>query len=235
MTQLVVPFHPTTDERACAAFWVTARLQACHPSWELAVATEGGEPWTKARAANLAVGGRAYDANSTIVIHDADVAVSATALAQTVAAVESGEAAWGIPHGIVYRLDQASTTEVLALPLLIGEPHHWPPDRCARKPYLGLPGGGVLVVSAEAWAEVGGFDERFVGWSGEDVALGWALETLCGPPVRMAAPLWHLWHPPARRTRTNLYANQRLEAWYRAANGKPDAMRGLLAEAVQAG
>lgn len=55
-------------------------------------------------------------------------------------------------------------------------------------------GGGVLVVTREAWDSVGGFDESYVGWGWEDsyfngkLLLQWDWNILPGEA-------WHFHHP----------------------------------------
>ncbi|QCK82219.1 hypothetical protein E5Z46_08125 [Geobacillus kaustophilus NBRC 102445] len=42
---------------------------------------------------------------------------------------------------------------------------------------------------------VGGFDERFSAWGGEDDAFSSAVNTLCGHYKRLEHTIYHLWHP----------------------------------------
>jgi hypothetical protein len=78
------------------------------------------------------------------------------------------------------------------------------------------------------WENVGGVDPRFVGWGGEDIAFGWALDTLAGPHTNLGAPLYHLWHPLAVDRRKASPETDRLAGRYAEANGKPEAMRALI-------
>jgi hypothetical protein len=56
-------------------------------------------------------------------------------------------------------------------------------------------GGGSLAVGREAYDRIGGHDESFVGWGGEDVDFWDRAQTL-----RLYSfahlPFIHLWHPP---------------------------------------
>lgn len=90
----------------------------------------------------------------------------------------------------------------------------------------------VVVVPRAAFDEVGGFDERFVGWGQEDVAFAQAIRVMVGPLQRIIGPVWHLWHArsPDRNPFLGTYeASQVLGKRYREATDV-DAMRALLDE-----
>lgn len=220
--EIVMPYHG--EARFRLASWVRQRLEALYPSWRLLLGVDGGDPWTKARAVNRAVSGRA----DVLVVTDADVAVPVAALEWAVARVAAG-APWAVPYGTVYRLTLEHTATLLARSP-VAAVDHLDARVCIpnRPPYPAVPAGGIFAVSRAAWATVGGFDERFV-WGQEDVPLAGALDTLVGHHEQLDAPLWHL-HHDQRRVSRQMYADQRLEARYLAARGKPDRMRALVAE-----
>lgn len=87
---------------------------------------------------------------------------------------------------------------------------------------------GIVVVGRRAWDELGGFDERWKGWGGEDVAFRSAAQTF-GLLDRIPGTLVHLWHP--RDPTKSKYISERggpLREAYRRAAGDPIAMRKLL-------
>lgn len=70
------------------------------------------------------------------------------------------------------------------------------PDLILRTNVRACP--GPTLVSREAFDRVGGFDERFEGWGGEDQVFRYRLEKLVGPGIRPAdrsAACYSLWHP----------------------------------------
>lgn len=60
--------------------------------------------------------------------------------------------------------------------------------------------GGAYVVRRDTYIELGGQDERFVGWGGEDDAMSIKLKLLGNIAVNRNAVAYHLFHAPARHT-----------------------------------
>lgn len=108
---------------------------------------------------------------------------------------------------------------------------------------------GIVAVSRSLLNEVGGFDERFVGWGGEDRAFQFACDTLAGPGERIDAMSYHLWHPSAPEKGRGTLVRKRniaLAVRYKEAAGRrratgpiprtrsivpsPETMRALLSE-----
>lgn len=102
-------------------------------------------------------------------------------------------------------VDRAQETDCL----VHGYTKHWLLTRSATsRAYYGelVRGGtvlqnqpsGVIAVSRSLLNLVGGHDERFLGWGGEDRAFQLACNTMSGPGWRIQGDSFHLWHPPAR-------------------------------------
>ena len=53
----------------------------------------------------------------------------------------------------------------------------------------------IQIMPSEAFWEVGGWDERFRGWGGEDHAAMRATDTLYWRHKTMPVQVLHLWHP----------------------------------------
>jgi hypothetical protein len=102
----------------------------------------------------------------------------------------------------------------------------------ARRPYRGVEGGGISVLTRDLYAQVP-LDPRYVGWGQDDESHGLALNTIAGRRWRGVAPLWHLWHDPQPRLNAHVGSAQSraLHVRYQyAAKAGPAAMRALLAE-----
>lgn len=89
--------------------------------------------------------------------------------------------------------------------------------------------GGCFIIDRDAYFEVGGQDEKFIGWGGEDVAFHLACETLLGRPVRHTGTAFGLWHPSdIRRGTAEDRAMRARQASYKRARGNPALMRRLI-------
>lgn len=216
---VVIPWQGGCPYREQALTWVRDRWAKRHPSWPVLLGVAPDGSWCKADAVVDALARTDAD---IIVVADGDVWCDQ--VADAVAAVESG-ARWAVPHGNVHRLTEDATTAVLVGTL---------PDVALpveQAPYLGVPGGGIVALSAETFWSVP-LDPRFEGWGGEDEAWGLALEKLAGSPRWGDAPLWHLWHPPQPRRNRHVGSpqNQALLVRYQTVR-TPAGMRSLVDEA----
>lgn len=220
---VIIPFSPADEapERIAGKEYVTAWYAQHHPRWWIAEAGCPEPVWSKGAAVADAVAALPASVD-VFVIADADsFIVEPRILAEAVDLVERGLANWVTPHQFVYRLKQAETDRVLAggTPRL-GHTH--------RAPYEGPIGGGITVVSRSAFDTVNGIDRRFLGWGGEDIAFGYALETLCPPGRRLTGALVHLWHPHPAPTLRGSPESEALVAAYTDARGLRRRMRAMV-------
>jgi hypothetical protein len=189
---VVIPYTSTGDPNRDAALAHVVEWLAAGFAWPIVVEPgDPSRPWAKGEVVDAAV---RRTTSPGLVIHDADVLVAHAAVGACITAVTVGRA-WAQPHGDVYRLSRTSTLSVLAHAMR-GPHHHLGGAALERRPHPGPPGGGIVVLSRDAYDAVGGIDPRFVGWGGEDISFARALDTLAGPAFRMREPMWHLWHEP---------------------------------------
>lgn len=91
---------------------------------------------------------------------------------------------------------------------------------------------GIFAVRREAFFDVGGEDERFVGWGMEDAALREALDVLHGTPPEgpdYGAILLSMWHPIQSHDDGNARRNVEIYASeYLAARRDPEKMRAVV-------
>ena len=227
---IVVPFRPDGAERDRNWAYVRKRYETLYPDWEIVEGT-CGEPWRKGVAVNAAVKRARGD---VLIISDADVLIPAQALRDAVKRLD--KAAWVVPHRMVYRLSEETTQAVLDGRLVANpKPLRGGVIRTRR----GASGGGITVTRREGYEAVGGIDERFEGWGGEDICFAMALDTLIGPHLRLNEVMWHLYHEamPRRDGGPNHQHGGRaseeseaLAAEYVKASGDPVAMQTLIEE-----
>lgn len=199
---------PYTRDRADLWSWVKARWEAQHPTWEIVdVLWDHGE-WCKAAALDQAVQWASAD---VLFVADAD-----SYLAPEVA-VWAAEAApshgWVVPHKDVYRLDRVTTERIVDGPADAHIEHR--NLGVMQNPYIGVPGGGFVVLTREAWQECP-MDRRFIGYGFEDYAWGEALQTLIGPVHRIGGDLVHLWHAPLNDRRKSDTSSELRQRYHRA-------------------
>ncbi len=144
----------------------------------------GDDAWRKCWAFNVGVAAAQTD---IVVCHDSDILVPMDYGREILRLM--AEADWEIVHlhRFLFCLDEADTARVVQSGQLASGII---PER-VRQGWK----GGTLAIRRESYFRVGGFDESFVGWTGEDmefydrcrVLKGWRFGYL---------PFIHLWHPP---------------------------------------
>lgn len=229
---VAVPWAATSPEREQALAWVARQWAAIgHVGIRLGLGIDGDGNWRKALGVENAITDQPGD---ILVVSDADVFTPG--VVEAIQRVRDG-APWVIPHHKVHRLSPEATTDVLGgrephagMPL---DPFH---EGLPGIAYAGVMGGGIVVCRRDVY-ETCPLDPRFVGWGQEDESWGLALRCLYGPPVRLSAPLWHLWHPPQPRLNrgTGSEAGMALYRRYSKAKRRPEQMRALIDEGRVAG
>jgi hypothetical protein len=182
MFDVVIPWRAGCPYRQLVLDWIINAHDAFARNVILGE-LDPDQPWVKADAVRAGLGQSTAD---LVVISDGDVWCGSLELA--VDAAES--TGWAMPFKDVHRLSPAATSRALQTGDLGG--------KLEQRPYLGVPGGGLMAIQREAYERVP-LDPRFVGWGQEDEAWGVALKELVGPGWRGTAPLFHLWHPPQPR------------------------------------
>lgn len=197
------------------------RYRSLLPRLELIVGIDQSRYFCKARAVNnaakLAQGDVFFIADSDVVF-DIDL----------IDRVEQASAShpWIVPFTYGRRLTLDATRRLVEQ----GLPAKLPVSQEDFIEAINYPGVLLNVVSKEAFWDVKGYDERFIGWGGEDEAFAAALDTICGLHYRLEGDIYHLWHPPAV-PEPELYSNNfNRYQLYRSAYQNLDQMRSLIDE-----
>lgn len=186
MISILIPYLPDNGPRDELFEVVLRYWNEVLPNAEVVIGTNHEEPFNRGAARNSAF----HESNGdTLVIADADTLMPKEQLYDALELVLSGEAPWVIPYSVYYNLLEPETTKILKdFDVEISEPTTW-------EHRLTESVAGILVVPGAAYKLVGGYDERFKGWGGEDRAFDFALDTLWGKKVRLEGFVEHLWHP----------------------------------------
>lgn len=212
MTRIVILVPWRTDGGHRERLWgiAQARWRALFPKWPIVEGPSPDGPWNRAAAVNAAAR-EAGDWDIAVIV-DADVML---ARSQVVAAVETaertGKVTWAhrewaeLTREATERLIREGAPLTHRLDFVAGEVRK-------RNP---ISWSCCMAVPRAVWDAVGGMDERFVGWGGEDTAFAAAVQGLHGHE-RIEGPVWNLWHDPSgRQPRTREYVrNMRLRDRY---------------------
>jgi hypothetical protein len=202
---------------------VRAALQAALPGTPIIEADSGHDPFSRsgsrnkgARLARHLPDGVVAD---VLVVCDGDAIVEPEPVRAAVAA--AGDGRLHLPFTEAWLLTRRGSEALRG-----GRPHHE-----ARTPRVfDNSVGGCVVVSYDTWRNVGGWDERFIGWGFEDTAFWCAVDTFHGT-VRHDGRLYDLWHPDGRGMGSSRYqAGRNLCDRYTDARGDRQAMRALIEE-----
>jgi predicted glycosyltransferase involved in capsule biosynthesis len=83
---------------------------------------------------------------------------------------------------------------VLPLAAMNGTDANTPTDRAHIGEHVSL-GGGIFAIQARRFMQLGGFDERFIGWGGEDDAMTLKIQRTRPSTMVLDACALHLFHP----------------------------------------
>ncbi|GGM28165.1 hypothetical protein GCM10011351_12590 [Paraliobacillus quinghaiensis] len=221
---IILPYQSDNGPRDKAFSWVKKFYEATMPEAELIISSQKNGTINVSHAFNNAAETAAGD---IFVLADADIIYNPAILDEAIKLLEKYPCV--IPFRGVVDLSQDKTNKLLET-----EPN-WPlnttiDDYSIDNKY-GSFGGKLKVMSRETYKAAGGFDERFVGWGGEDDAFIYALKTLCGPFKKLENQVIHLWHPKINwYNAPNAKDNRSLLKRYNRAIGNKEDMLKLISE-----
>lgn len=164
--KVVIPWRDSDDSHRQMSF-VNNYWQWNDWGFDIALADSGAEPFSRSASRNVGV---AAAGMGVVVIADADTLPEYEPLRAAIAAADDRR---------------------LHLPYdrYVNVKHGRVIDRTENST------GGCLVIHSDAYALVGGHDERFIGWGAEDIAFRVACDRKLGETVRHPGVLTHQWHP----------------------------------------
>lgn len=220
---VLIPYQPDGGPRDEALSFVLRFYKHILPSADICIGEIGAdEPFSRSRAINRAA---SRASGSIFIIADGDIVYDPQLVADSVRWIEQGR--WVIPFSRINRLTQRISR------LVIEGEAIWPletePD--TRDEHAAFFVGGLNIVGRGAFERIGGYDERFIGWGGEDEAFAYTMDTLVGEHIRLDGLMYHFWHPFVGPQGNPHYEhNYRLFERYRAARGNKESMNDLIRE-----
>jgi len=159
-----------------------------HHDWPIFMGESPEGPFNRAAAINHAAA--QCDWGVAVVI-DADTFTPATQMEH---AVKLASEPWRLVAAFthVIELSRSASDKYLAGKASFGE------GGIRRRDSALTVQSSALAVHRSLFDRVGGFDDKFVGWSAEDNAFWRACTLHAGDPLRVDGPVYHLWHRPSR-------------------------------------
>lgn len=201
---VIVPYRPDNGHRD--RIWAFLRDNYwCHTTFPIVLGEHFDGPFNRSKAINRAAD-RDWD---VAVIADSDTWVPAKQLYDAVANAAATNALTSALTAVV-EINQPCTESVLAgATPLAGS---FDTDRVRTRDLETQ--SSVLAVPRTLWDVLGGMDERFVGWGGEDNAF-WHAASLHQPAHRIPGNAYHLWHPTAPGKHSGIGYKRNLNLWRR--------------------
>lgn len=245
---LLIPFSSDSKIRKETFKWLVEYWRGELPDAEIIIGHQRSRIFCKGEALNNAV---RRSTGRVLVILDADAYMYGDVISccadRILEELDFGNHLWYVPYRHLYRLKKWISRSIIksdpANPLRIPSPP--PPEyiqgRKHENMYAHRYGAMCMIFPREAYDIIRCFDERFVGWGGEDVCLLRALDVLWGKHKTTPNDILHLWHPHIGTDYTTkrwegqevANANNKLSKRYHQAGRSPMLMRKLMDEAYE--
>jgi len=224
---IVIAYKEDSMQRQMIFDWMIHRYKTLFPAAEIIIGndTTGEQDFCKSNAINNAVYKSNYD---TLLITDIDLILDTEAIIKGIK--QAHLYAFIIPYGYWWRLSQETTNNILNSSAVEFSLSDYTPDGNKCKVDI-CRGTGIHILTKHNYYLSGGYDERFVGWGGEDNAFGCALKTLCkgAPKILKQYNSYHLWHP-SQSTKGKKMRKENVRLWraYQSAMRNKDMMQDLI-------
>jgi GT2 family glycosyltransferase len=221
---ILLPYQPDNGPRDIAFNWLKKFYEVTMPEAELCVGLSAGGLFNIAQAFNNAANNATRE---IFVLAAGDVIYDPAIIDEAVKLLDKYP--WVIAFRGVYNLSLDNTNRLLST-----EPN-WPPNTSIDEYYIDNYyerfAGKLMVMRRETYFAAGGYDERFVGWGGDDDAFVNALETLCGPFIKLDNTVIHFYHERTDWSNApNSEGNLNLLGRYIHAWGNKEEMLKLISE-----
>lgn len=220
---VLIPYQSDSNGPRDTAFrWVQNFYRRMMPEAEVCIGKLVNEPFSRSKAINLAAKLASRD---IYIIADGDIVYNPSLMLETIKQMQKSR--WVIPFSRILRLSEPVSRQILE------QDACWPPkvEPDTEPAHAAYFVGGLNVLTKSAFEAVQGYDERFIGWGGEDEAFAYSLDTLVGEHVRLDGVITHFWHPfVGPKGNPHYETNYQLYLRYKAARGNKKAMTDLIRE-----
>ena len=206
---VVVPYRPDNGHRDRLWHYLRDNYWPQFP-WEIVTGQHLQGPFNRSAAINQATQGDDWD---LAVIADSDTFVPAEQLHEAVAQTIITRRMTSALNAVV-ELNQRTTLDILNGKRTLHDGQFG--ADCVRTGDIQTQ-SSMIVVPRTLWDRHPLFDERFVGWGGEDNAA-WRTAVILGGVDRISGNAYHLWHPPAAGKFRGLDYQRNLKLWRRYQN-----------------
>lgn len=239
---LLIPYRKSDKQRDLVLKWLLKYWKAELPDAEIIIGRSKSKIFSKTEAFNDAA---RKSTGKVLVLLDADAYISGKVLDRAATRIldELDNHLWYVPYRKLYRLNRFATNLIIysdpANPFRVPSPppKNYLEDNGDKAGYGHRYGAMVMEFPREAFDILGGFDERFKGWGGEDVAILRALDTLYGKHKITNNDVLHLHHPViGKNYKDRMWKGQQkqlnseLASKYNRATRNPSKMRELVEE-----
>lgn len=175
----------------------TPKIKEVLPSWVRYIFQEssgGKDGYNRSAAFNL---GAKHARGDVLLLHDNDMLIPTLYCKEIIGLVNEGYEAVNIKRFVFY-LDEHDTQEVMDS---IGNLKMCTPLYIVQN----LEAGGSMAIQRDAYMKIGGMDENFIGWGGEDNEF-WNRCSVLRKWIWGYTSLIHLWHEsqPMKEYKENL-------------------------------
>lgn len=192
----VIAFSDRGDERRRTIFeWNVRRLKSFYPEAQIVVGTEDEKTGLFNLSQSRNNGIRHVD-RPILFSLDADTVWNKNTLEASVAEIQQGN--WVIPYKSYLNTDMDSGIRITdadpTIELIESDYTYYAVTPFVPPPNY-APVSGIVGMTTEQMFEIGGFDERCIGWGWDDRIFAYAAEQVLGkPPVRLDHSVFHIWH-----------------------------------------
>lgn len=191
LPNLLLTLHSIAAQRDAAVECIVveqtprSEIEAALPSWVRYIHQPVGESDPYNRAATFNAGAQ-LARGRILILHDNDMLVPERYAAAVMAHAEAGWEAIDLKRFIFYVTEQDTNHVIVQRRLTLSE---------HSETVIQNLHGGSVAITRDGYDTIGGLDEDFVGWGGEDVDFWERAETLRATRFGYL-PIVHLWHAP---------------------------------------